>query len=211
MRKPHWEHLQKSKIKPYVDIVKKATRMTESIHEHPSDFAHIDCIYNHIQGGFPAEMKVGVSPLITPLRSVLFYSMFSGKIYKIAEEFSRELSQVNIQVRAECIPADNEVVCIELPVWSPYQACYLGTVEYPGSDSVGPIYRRIELQFCRPMTPAGDQWERVFLHFYNDDEIIEDSVDRLKERMGCDLPVSLDLLKFVINSYIYIHSGSPIS
>jgi hypothetical protein len=181
MRKPHWEHIQKNKqIKLHIDLVKRAVKLTDSVHEHPSDFAHIDCVYNHIKGGFPETMQGGPSPLITTLRGLLFYSMFSGKIYKIAEEFSRELSQVNISVKAECIPADNEIVCIELPDWSPYVACYLGTVEYPGSDSVGPVYRRIELHFCKPMSSLGDMWDRVFLHFYSEDEVIEDAVNRLK-------------------------------
>lgn len=211
MKKTHWENLQGTVVRSYIDGVNKAIDVTSGIHKHPSDFAHIDCVYGHIESGFPASFKAGVSPLVSPLRASLFYALFEAgkkRIFRIAEEFSKELAKVSIQVRANCIPAENEIICIELPEWTGYQACYLGTVENPGVDSVGLVYRRIEMHFSKKIGSI-DSFDRIFLHFYHEDEVIEDAVAKLVDHWGLNLVVPVDLLKFVVNCYLYIHTGSP--
>jgi len=166
-------------------------------------------VYNHIEPNFPTKMK---EPLgISPLRAALMYSLFSGKIYRMAAAFSEELAKVRITVKAACIPADNEIVCIELPPGYSHQCVYIGTTENPGTDSNGPVYKRIELHFSDPLKDSSseDRWDRMLLHFYSEDEVIDDAINAVQTKSGKTIPVSVELLKFAINCYLYIHSGKP--
>lgn len=139
----------------------------------------------------------------SPLRSLMFYAMFSKKIYYLAENFAKELEKVSITVKAKCLPDSEEIICIQLPEWSGYEAVYVGSVKNIGQDTVGHVFCRLEMQFAR-ITSTADEWNRVLVHFHNEEQTIEEGLSAFST-----LSIPEHLIKFVINAYLYIHSGQP--
>lgn len=211
MRKTHWELVNKNEILTLsVSIVAKAVKATNGIHNHADDFRHIDCVQNHIKDFMPKEFTSGPSVMISPLRTFLFYYMFKeagGLVFRMAKDFADELKQTKIKVPARVIPADNRIICVEFPEGHEYACVYIGCVDNPGADSRGQVYKRLEFQFMRPLARE-DRFDRYVLHFYSEDEVVEDAVDLLRET-NPEFFVPIDQLKFALNCFLYIHSGRP--
>jgi hypothetical protein len=125
----------------------------------------------------------------------------------MAKDFSDELSQTKMKVPARVIPADGPVVCIEFPEGLQYSCVFIGCAEDPGVDSNGRVYKRLELQFMKPLGRE-DRYSRFVLHFYSQDEVVEDAADVLRNRYPNEY-IPLDLIKFALNCFLYIHSGQP--
>jgi hypothetical protein len=218
MRKTHWEQLQKNKLlQLYLDFVSDAVKITDNIHDHESDFRHIDCVMNHVKSILSEERKrhlvPGCNEMISPLRSFLFYHLFrqnGARPYKLAKDFAEQLESTKLSVPARVIPADNKVICVEFPDEYEFSCVYMACIDGPGTDSFGPVYKRIEFQFNRPIGMS-DSYERVVLHFYQEDESIEDAVAQVSKRSPDFIGrvISLETLKYALNAFLYIHSGQP--
>jgi len=208
MRKTHWESINKSSLMLEALIrVSTAVKARAGVHEHASDFLHIDCVQDHISPLLPKEW----SPLdkakpTALLRQLLIYYIFirdGQKVYRMAKDFTAELKNTKINVPARVIPADNKIICIEFPEGFKYACVYIACVESPGTDTRGPVYKRIEFRFCDPLTSM-DAWDGYLCHFYDENENIDDSVRLLHSDLVPD-----EYLKFALNCFLYIHSGKP--
>lgn len=215
MRKTHWEQINKREIiRLNIDHVEKCVKATSGIHKHENDFRHIDCVQNHIKPGMPEALLNETQPMLAMARTFLFYYIFKNdgaRIFKIASEFGEELAKTKLNIPARVIPSDNEIICVEFPEWFKYQCVYIGCVDNPGKDSYGQVYKRLEFQFNYPLSDK-DLYDRFVLHFYSEDESIEDAVDRLRDKHPEFLKGKenfLLYLKFALNCYLYIHSGKP--
>lgn len=200
VRKTHWEQINATTMNTQIQRCKSLSR---AFIDEPSNLQHLDSLQHSLQVLYPSSYSSGPSGG-TMLRTLMFYAFFSGKIYYLAEAFAEELRHVKITVRAACIPNSNQIICIELPVWTGYQAVYISSLPLNGRDSTGEVYCRLEMQFCR-LTEIMDKFDRVMMHFYQEDEKIEDAADRL----GKLICVPLNVLKFALNAYLYVYSGQP--
>lgn len=212
MRKTHWEQVKKHQvIELSIRIMERTIKATNGMHKHADDFWHIDCVQDHVKGLVPKVfLGNGDNLMMSPLRSLLFYCLFkrSGEpLYRMAAAFAEELRQTKMKIPARVIPADNKVVCIEFPEGCKYQCVYIGCAEGIGSDSRGPVYKRIEFQFMYELG-AEDKFDRYTMHFYSEDEDIDDAANLLRESYP-NFPIALDEIKFALNCFLYIHSGKP--
>lgn len=199
MRKTHYEKLLKTGVN---DLIKKVTAATTVLFGRSVSLSDLDSLQNSLQPLFPPALSAGPQGG-TSLRSLMFYSFFSKKIFYLAEAFAQELRKIRITVKANCIPESNDIICIELPEWTGYQAVYIAAIRNIGRDSTGLVYCRLEMQFCR--TDQAQTFDRVMIHFYSENDIIEDGLVRFGDR----LPIPEDILKFAVNAYLYVHSGQP--
>lgn len=197
MKKSHYERLMNTPVKEMIED------MSRHLNVIGKGLYHIDFIQNFAKDFYPASWNHG-SAGGTMLRALIFQAMFGKKIYALASDFSEQLRKVKVTVKAICIPESEEVICIELPNWTGYEAVYIGVVRGLGPDSVGEVYCRLEMQFSR-LDRDRDSYYRAMFHFYNEDETMEDSISRFGE----SIDLSHDLIRYVLNAYLYIHSGSP--
>lgn len=201
MRKTHWELINKTSA--LANAIKEVDGLVASYRDiSPRHLWGMDQIQTAIKPALPASYSVGPAGG-SQLRTLMFYALFRGKLFYLAEHFAEELRKVKITVMAACIPEADEILCIELPAWTGYQAVYISARRNIGEDSTGDVYCRLEMQFCR-LTSVMDKFDRTMIHFYSPDEVIDDGLSRFS-----DISVPVEVLKFAVNAYLYIHSGKP--
>lgn len=195
--KTHYEKIIKSDGAKFIEICKAVA----SFHGKP-DLGKIDFYQEAAKPLFPKSFSDG-NDAATVLRCLMFYALFSGKIYRLANDFASELRKVAITVKAKCLPDTKEVISIQLPEWCGYEAAYISGVKNLGEDSKGKVFYRLEFQLCN-LDQYADNWDRAVMHFYDEEQTIDNALDFFENPT-----IPRDLIKFLVNVYLYIHSGEP--
>jgi len=150
------------------------------------------------------------------------------KIYRIAEEFGRELQKVKLNnLTCKYLPKESLSCSIEFPITiaplfftntnktSHYRNCYVTFVVCDGSDpeevAKGNI-KKVSLVF--PAYDSEDCYQGFFeyidLVFRDEDQTLEEVI--MKCEGASDTEVSkegFDAIKYVINTLLYLNSGDP--
>jgi len=139
-----------------------------------------------------------------------------ARIYRLCEDFSKDLYKVNLVLPVSFIPIFTECICVEFPEWfhakhsngKNIKSVFIFQTNWKKSS--GEVYRGLRLQF--PDYDDNGNWMGTitFIHMELSpekklDEIIEETPYKESEDFG----INIDAINFAIKSYVYIHSGEP--
>lgn len=166
--------------------------------------------------------------IITPeIGGYFMLFMFSqGRIFKMANDFSKELQKVQLNVKPAAIPTtDDRIICIEFPDTMHF---HMGDGDYVKTVYVMVTREEMTTQSCvKPvlfihcMFPLhkvrldgtidyGDfEIQEFGLPFKDKDHTFEEALQLAKDNSEYTTVFNFELYRYLLNCLIYIHSGDP--
>ena len=153
-------------------------------------------------------------------------------IYKMGRAFSEELIKVNLDVKIPYIPISKEIICIEFPQNMRFhlgkgqyaRSCYAFMTDEPIGHEGKVVKRYFEMRFplydsrgvisheehvCGIPIFDLDQTYEQALSAVLQQQIDSEGIAALTEEMGDPKNLDQAVCSFVLNSFMYIHSGNP--